>query len=186
MAEKERDNAEEEESTHRGNIEAAIEEEFKKEIQVFERLIDSLKRITRQVDVPLAIGHYWSGYESEDPEEEYYSERGLVLADRFSERSRGNNPEGKYKGTRLCLTRSGKLIEIERSGFWSKREKQESSWSSTVMDITPAEAMAEYDLEEILDTVKTGMRISIERARKKQEYLGERLSELDEIAGGSQ
>lgn len=165
-------------------LQSVVEQAFKDETKAFEWLLAQLRPVILHVDVPLTINYYWSGFESQEPEEEYYSERGLILADRFRKRYARSGDEGRYEGTRLCLTRSGKLIEIERSGFFSERQNEESYWASTVMDIKPPEAMAEYDLEEVVEKVTVEIEISIERARKRQEHLGERLSKLQQMMEG--
>lgn len=105
-------------------------------------------------------------------------EHGIVLAGQIEKDVNEDENRGDYVGADLVLTRAGNLIYRTFAGNWSRWQGAAESWTTDAMTITPADALAYFDLEAIINGMVAAIKRAIANSEAKQRTLAIRLARL--------
>lgn len=161
----------------------AIATERAAEVAVLERLIAVGKPALRALSSKLRTSYFFtSGNNGCNHVEraEYYAQRGLVLVDAYTESRGRDGNDGGYTGSRLVLLVDGSLVVFKRRGAWSAWQGSDNSWEATVAYVSPEEAMAKYELDDVIASLSEAL---TKQARKEPTKKAlERAATLEAVA----
>ena len=93
--------------------------------------------------------------------------RGVVLADR-NKYAETDTHEGRLSGHCLVLTPDGRMIQLERSGFFSRWSKSWTEWTTYPWPLTLTAAIEEYGLDQILHGIVATIERKIDDKRPRR------------------
>lgn len=145
-------------------------------------VLNKIKPIMPFIDGPLATREEWVSSDNPgDRQTFYYKEPGIVLVNNFESTVRDPHGRMVYSGYKICFTRSGKLVQLDRRGAWSDT-RAGNYWSSDAHELDITSDLASRHLPECVRAVVNAMERSVASHREKREDLRKRIALLKGIA----
>lgn len=150
------------------------------EAEVLEALLSKIKPVMRHIDKRIKTANSYLVGCDYGEENEYLDEHGITLFDCFG-RTQTGELESVFDGEQLVFTRSGKLIELTRSGDYEIWEGEKCAWKSHLREMTVLEVAEEYHLAELVDSITEAMNEAIKATETKKRTLSSRLEKINEV-----
>ncbi len=143
-----------------GQMVAAIDAERSAEAQVLARAIDLARPALRSVCSRLLLGvsTQWHDNAYTQDTNAYSKTRTVRLAgDDGPSRDHPRDTAGRYEGCSLHLCSDGILYEVTYVGHWSKWQGTGSAWQACLREVTPREAMDDWELSDCLAVLRDAL-----------------------------
>jgi hypothetical protein len=154
----------------------------KHEANALSTILERLKPVMEYVDGPITTREEWvSSDKPHDKQTFYYKEPGVVLVNNFESTVRDAHGRMQYSGYKICFTRSGRLVQLDRRGQWSE-DQHDSFWSSEAHELDLNADLASRHLPECLSSILGAIDRACQSNRQRREALVKRLRLLHAIA----
>ncbi len=144
-------------------------------------ILERLKPVMEYIDGPITTREEWVADKPHDKQTFYYKEPGIVLVNNFESTVRDPHGRMQYSGYKICFTRSGRLVQLDRRGQWSE-DQHESFWSSEAHELELTPELASRHLPECLNSIVAAIERALHIHRQKRDALIRRLRLLRAIA----
>lgn len=153
-----------------------------KEVETLEAIINRLLPILKFVDQNIHTKYYEDINKCRFKDHE---EKGILLKNDFSKEYTGDYPHQdnywNYEGDQIWLTRSGKIILVERTGEGSAWQRDSCEWTSKITEISIQQLINETGFESVIESMRQAIESAIKENEKKKPILEKRINVLAEI-----
>lgn len=160
------------------------------EFVTLDDIITSIKPILRFIDERIQI-YSWEAWNAKT-ERTFHSEKGICLIDEYDLNYTGEYPfrdnYWDYRGYQIWLTRSGKILEFNRTGTGSAWQRDSASWSAKIgAELTTKELLthnkdhSNYDFDYFLNTIMEAIQKVSKAYENKRPILKKRIENLEQI-----
>ena len=153
------------------------------EAKALVKILHKIKPVMNYIDGPITTREAWiTSDDVKIRDDAHYKEPGIVLVNNFSSTRRPDDPAWlDYIGYKVIFTRSGKIIQLERSGGWCEQHGKQSFWSSETSEISISPEFAKKHFKECLASIMNVTENAIARTKDKRSILRRRLSLLKKV-----
>ncbi|RME70670.1 MAG: hypothetical protein D6776_11355 [Planctomycetota bacterium] len=152
------------------------------EANALSTILDRLKPVMEYIDGPITTREEWVASDKpHDKQTFYYKEPGIVLVNNFESTVRDPHGRMQYSGYKICFTRSGRLVQLDRRGQWSE-DQHDSYWSSEAHEVELTPELASRHLPECLASIVAAIERALHTHRERRDALVKRLRLLRAIA----
>jgi hypothetical protein len=146
------------------------------------RILEKIKPLLGVASHHIQVGYHTSGEQSSKEHDQWHSQKGLILIDRFEQENTDRDTRGDYVGWQLVLLSDGNLKVLKRSGDWSRWQGESSCWQvQKEEDLSPEEAVRRYGLKEIVEGLVSEIKESSEKLQKAQAGYEKRLATIEKV-----
>lgn len=157
--------------------EAIIEQE----IIVLKKVIEKVKPVIPYIDYKIEIGATISDNQLQSWEYTYLEEQGIILVNEFIKTYTEKDFRGDYKGKQLILTRSGRLISLNRYGHWSIRQGEKCYWHTEKEELNFHQAIEQFDFTDIVTGMAKILKDSVKDIVEQKQSMDNRLKIQEKI-----
>lgn len=163
------------------NLDSYADLVHKHEKAILKKLLDMLVPIVRYIDDEIVIREAWMAGRL-GGKHVHYPERGIVLVDNFSSQNDAQDEQVvNFTGEKVILTRSGRLVQVSRTGVWRKSGGEDSFWSIEALEIPVTEDFARDNLAEIVQSIFRHIDGAKERVAANKRDMEQRLALIRNI-----
>ncbi len=141
------------------------------EAALLERIVETVKPALRALASAIKSRDYSTGGRNGcNPVHTYdtFTERGVCLVDGYDHDKDETGNRGSNGGSRLYLLDDGRLAEVAREGTWSCWQGEADTWEAELTIVTPAEAVARYELASIVGTLNAKLEEQAKGSKAKR------------------
>lgn len=155
-------------ATEHAAYEGALTSEAQAEAELLGRIVATVKPALRALASGIKSREYQTaGRNGCNPVHTYdtFAERGVCLVDGYDHDKDETGNRGSNGGSRLYLLDDGRLAETQRAGSWSRWQGEPDQWEATLTIVTAAQAVARYELTDIIQALSTKLAEQLKGAK---------------------